>query len=91
MDKVEGEEGGGEMYGQSNKKIYNTIHKTDRQWEFAVWLRELKTDLSNNLEGWDGERGWREVQVEGTWLNCGWFMLMFGRNQCNTVEELSFN
>ena len=36
MDKVGGEEGEGEMYGQSNTEIYNTICKTDSQWEFAV-------------------------------------------------------
>ena len=31
-----GEEGEGEMYGESNMEIYNTIYKIDRQWEFAV-------------------------------------------------------
>ena len=32
----------GEMYGESNMDIYITICKIDSQWEFAVWLRELK-------------------------------------------------
>ena len=37
MDTAGGEEGEGEeMYGESNIEIYNTICKTDRQWEFAV-------------------------------------------------------
>ena len=36
MDKVGGEEEEGEMYGKSNIEIYNTICKTDSQWEFAV-------------------------------------------------------
>jgi len=36
MDKVGGEEGEGEMYGESNIEIYNTMCKTDSQWEFAV-------------------------------------------------------
>ena len=27
----------------------------DGQWEFAVWLRELKSGLCNNLEGWGRE------------------------------------
>ena len=31
-----GEEGEGEMYGQSNMEIYITICKIDSQWEFAV-------------------------------------------------------
>ena len=36
MDKVGGEEEEGPMYGESNIEIYNTICKTDSQWEFAV-------------------------------------------------------
>ena len=36
MGKVGGEEGKGEMYGESNIEIYNTICKIDSQWEFAV-------------------------------------------------------
>ena len=31
-----GEEREGEMYGESNMEIYNTIYKIDSQWEFAV-------------------------------------------------------
>ena len=31
-----GEEGEGEMYGESNMEIYNSICKIDSQWEFAV-------------------------------------------------------
>ena len=46
----------GELYGQSNMETYVTTCKTDRQWEFAVWLRKLKQGLCINLEGWDGER-----------------------------------
>ena len=63
------EEGEGKMYGQSNMVTYITICKIDSQWEFAVWLRELKSGLSDNLEWWDeGEvRGmfkWEETWVE---------------------------
>ena len=36
MDKGAGEEGEGEMYGESNMEIYNTICKTDSRWESAV-------------------------------------------------------
>ena len=53
------------MYGESNMQTYITICKIDSQWEFAVWLRELKQELCNNLEGWDGEGGGREVQRGG--------------------------
>ena len=30
------EEGEGELYGESNMDIYNTICKIDSQWEFSV-------------------------------------------------------
>ena len=49
------EVGEGEMYGESNMEIYNTICKIDSHWEFAMWLRELKHGLWESLEGWDGE------------------------------------
>ena len=50
------------MCGESNMEAYITMYKIDSQWEFAVWLRELKQELCNNLEGWDGEEDRREVQ-----------------------------
>ena len=65
MDMRGGEEGEGEMSGESNMEIYNTICKTDKQWEFAVWLRELKQGCCDHLEGWDGEKDGREVQEGG--------------------------
>ena len=34
----------------------------DRQWEFAVILRELKPGLCDNLEGWDEVGRGKEVQ-----------------------------
>ena len=46
-------------------EIYITIYKIDSQQEFAVWLRKPKQGLCINLEGWDGERGGREVQKGG--------------------------
>jgi len=45
--------------------IYTTIYKIDIQWEFSVWLRMLKQVLYDNLEGWDGVGGEREVQEGG--------------------------
>ena len=53
------------MYGKSNLETYITICKTDRQWEFSVWLRKLKQGLCINTEEWDGEGGGREVQKGG--------------------------
>ena len=40
-DKVGGGEGEGEMDGESNTEIYNTMCKTDSRWEFSVRPREL--------------------------------------------------
>ena len=51
------------MYRENNIEIYITICKIGSQWEFAVWLRDLKPGLSNNLEGWDAEGDGRDVQV----------------------------
>ena len=54
MDKEGGEEGEGEVYGESNMEIYITICKIESQWEFAIWLRELKPGLwFDSLEGWE--------------------------------------
>ena len=44
-------------------ETYITIWKIDSQWEFAVWLRKRKPGLGNNLEGWGGEGGGREVHL----------------------------
>ena len=57
--------GEGEMYGKSNMETYITICKRDGQQKFALWLRKLKQRLCINLEGWDGEGDWREVQKAG--------------------------
>ena len=55
----------GEMDGESHVETHITICKIDSQGEFAVWLRKLKQGLWINLEGWDGEGDWREVQEGG--------------------------
>ena len=65
MDMGGGEEGGGEIYGESNMETYNTICKIDSQWYFAVWFRELKQGLCDNLEGWNREGDRREVREGG--------------------------
>ena len=62
--------------------------KIDSQGEIVVWLRELKQGLCNNLEGWDGEGGSRE---RGHMYTYGWFMLMLGRNQQNSVKPFFLN
>ena len=46
--------GRGDDVRKQHQNIYISLRKTDHQWEFAV-LRE-------NPEGWDEERGGREVR-----------------------------
>ena len=46
-------------------ETYITICKIDSQQEFAVWLRDHKQGLCDNLEGWGGEGGGREVPEGG--------------------------
>ena len=87
-----GEKTEGEMYGESNIETYNTICKIDSQWGFAVWLRELKQGLCDNLEEWDGEEDGREGQVGGDMAvpmadSC-WCVT--GKPQ-TSVKQVSFN
>ena len=37
-----GKEGEGEMYGESSMETDVTKGKIDGQWEFVLWLKELK-------------------------------------------------
>ena len=60
--------GDGEMYEESNMETYITIYKIYSQWEFAVWLRELKQGLCINLEGWDEGERWEGSSREGTYI-----------------------
>ena len=56
------------MYGKSNRETYMTICIIDRQWEFAICLRELKLGLCDKLEQWDGVRGVREFKRTETYV-----------------------
>ena len=46
-------------------ETYITMCKTDSQREFAIWHRELKQGLCDNLAGWGGEGNGREVWEGG--------------------------
>ena len=52
-------------YMGSTLETYIAACKTDSQWEFAVWHRELKQGLCINLEKWDGVEDGREAQEGG--------------------------
>ena len=55
---------GAQMVGQG-QRWSGDRDQIDSQWEFAMWFRELKPGLCNNLEGWDGEGDEREGQEGG--------------------------
>ena len=59
-----GEEEDRGMYGESNLEAYIVIYKIDSQREFAVWPREGKAGIWNNLPvrrggRWEGASKWR--------------------------------
>ena len=58
------------MYGESNMETYIIIWKIDSQWEFAMWLRKLKTGLCNNLEGGNEWQVGGSFKREGTYVCC---------------------
>ena len=64
-EQTYGDGGGGRNGWEWHGNICATICKLESQWEFAVWLRELKLGLCDNLEEWDGMRGGKEVQEGG--------------------------
>ena len=63
--RLMGEEEEAEMCGEGNMEMYIPTCETDNQWECAIWLRELKLGLCNNLEEWDRKGGGREFQEGG--------------------------
>ena len=66
IDFGHGERAGeGGMYAERNMETYTTLCIRASQWEFAVWLGELKQGLCDNLEGWDGQGDGREVWEGG--------------------------
>ena len=58
---------GWDEWRKQHGNIHTTACKISSQWEFSVWLRELKPVLCDNLEGWEGERGGR-FRREGTFV-----------------------
>ena len=82
-----GEEGEGEMFGESNLETNITIRKVESQCPFAEWLRELKQELSNNLQGWDRE----EDGTEGTYVYLWLIHVGIWKKTTTSVQELSFN
>ena len=53
---------------EQHGNIHITICKIDRQWEIAVWHRELNPVLCYNVERWDGVGDGMEVQLRGPYI-----------------------
>ena len=75
--EVGGEEGEGEMYGESNMETYITIYKVESQCEFADWLRDSNRGSLTTYTGGIG----RKMGGTGHMYTYGWFMLVLGRKQ----------
>ena len=58
-----------EQMERVKQKYYSKICKIEGQWEYVLWLRKLTAQwnlqLCDNLEGWDGIEGGREVDQGG--------------------------
>ena len=49
-------------------KAVDCVDPQETVEKFAVWLRELKPVLYDNLEGWDGAGEGRRLKREGTYV-----------------------
>ena len=97
-DTEKGFAGGGE--GGTNWESNTDTHTLPRVEQMAGGKRLCNTGssawYSDTLQGWGGkgEGGsrWREyIYVCVCVYNYGWFALLYGRNQHNTVKQLSSN
>ena len=80
-----------DKWREEQRNRYTIIRKIE-QCEFSVWLKRLKPVLCDNAERWNVVGVGKEVLGARVHMyTCGWFMLMYGRNQHNIVQQLSFN
>ena len=56
------------MYGQNNIETYIAICKVGSQWEFAVWLRKLKTGALYQPRGGIGREKEGRFKREGIYV-----------------------
>ena len=92
MDKGRGEEGAGEMNGESSMEAYTlTYAKQPASGNLLYDAGSTNLALCENPKGWDGVGGGSEVQEGGDMYTHGCFVLMNGRNQQNPVKQLSSN
>ena len=68
MDTGGAEEGGGEIYGESNVETYNTICKTDNQWALQYHSGNSSRYSVTSQRGRMGREMGRKFGREGTWV-----------------------
>ena len=80
---------GRDEFREQHWDTYVTICNGDSRWEFAVWHREPKSGALWPRRG-VGRRGKWEggSRGPGCVYACGWFMLMYSRNQYSIVITL---
>ena len=86
-------EGEGGTNWESRTETYTLSYaKLDTSGNLLSDAGSSNLELCDNLEGWDRVGDRREGQEGGDIHNTyGWFMLMYGRNQHNIVEQVSPN
>ena len=72
-------------------KPMTNINKIDIPWEFAVWLRKLKLELCNNLEGGMGKEMGGRFKRKGTYVYLWLSHADVGQKQTQYSKALSFN
>ena len=83
-------EGGGGTNWESSMETYTSPYI--KQWESAVWCRELKSSaLWQPREAGCGRRWEGGSRGRGHAGTYGWFMLMYGSDQHNIVTQSSSN
>ena len=87
-EQTYGRRGREEGEGGTHGHVCTTTCETDSRGGFAGWVRELRSGLCDDLEGWDGLGGEREVQEGGDICisMAGSCWCMDGRNQyCGAI------
>ena len=86
---------GRERVGWTKREAWIRLHyhmENRQRWESAVWHRALQSRALWQPRGVGWDRRWEGgLGGRGHMYAYGWFMLMYGRNQHNTVRQLSSN
>ena len=90
-------------FQQIPPKLHSVKKQVNSQWEFAIWLKEFKLGLYNNLVGWEWAWGGREIQevgdictpiVNSCWCmtnqNIFWWLCIVNKAEIDIFLELCF-